>query len=75
MQDTSNLTSGKRVLISGFDDVPEHVFVIHTIEVAMSLAWPSQDPSPESTASLTSSWSCGSSHQTAAAGLRELLKP
>ena len=32
MQDTSNLTSGKRVLISGFDDVPEHVFVIHTIE-------------------------------------------
>ena len=32
MQDTSNLTSGKRVLIRGFDDVPEHVFVIHTIE-------------------------------------------
>ena len=32
MQDTSVLTSGKRVLISGFDDVPEHVFVIHTIE-------------------------------------------
>ena len=32
MQDTSVLTSGKRVLIRGFDDVPEHVFVIHTIE-------------------------------------------
>ena len=32
MQDTSNLTPGMHVLIRGFDDVPEHVFVIHTIE-------------------------------------------
>ena len=32
MQDTSGITPGMRVLIRGFDDVPEHVFVIHTIE-------------------------------------------
>ena len=32
MQDTSDLTPGTRVLIRAFDDVPEHVFVIHTIE-------------------------------------------
>jgi hypothetical protein len=32
MQDTSALTPGMRVLIKGFDDVPEHVFEVHTIE-------------------------------------------
>ena len=32
MQDTSDLTPGMHVLIRGFDEVPEHVFVIHTIE-------------------------------------------
>ena len=32
MQDTSDLTPGMRVLIRGFDDVPEHVFEVHTIE-------------------------------------------
>ena len=32
MQDTSALTPGRHVLIRGFDEVPEHVFVIHTIE-------------------------------------------
>ena len=32
MQDTSNLTPGRRVLIRAFDDVPEHVFEVHTIE-------------------------------------------
>ena len=32
MQDTSDLTPGTRVLIRGFDDVPEHVFEVHTIE-------------------------------------------
>ena len=32
MQDTSALTPGMRVLIRAFDDVPEHVFVIYTIE-------------------------------------------
>ena len=32
MQDTSALTPGMQVLIRGFDEVPEHVFVIHTIE-------------------------------------------
>ena len=32
MQDTSDITPGTRVLIRAFDDVPEHVFVIHTIE-------------------------------------------
>ena len=32
MQDTSNITPGMRVLIRGFDDVPEHVFEVHTIE-------------------------------------------
>ena len=32
MQDTSALTPGMRVLIRGFDDVPEHVFEVHTIE-------------------------------------------
>ena len=32
MQDTSTLTPGMRVLIRGFDDVPEHVFEVHTIE-------------------------------------------
>ena len=32
MQDTSNLTPGMHVLIRGFDDVPEHLFEVHTIE-------------------------------------------
>ena len=32
MQDTSKITPGMRVLIRGFDDVPEHVFEVHTIE-------------------------------------------
>ena len=32
MQDTSNITPGMRVLIRAFDDVPEHVFEVHTIE-------------------------------------------
>ena len=32
MQDTSALTPGMHVLIRGFDEVPEHVLVIHTIE-------------------------------------------
>ena len=32
MQDTSALTPGMHVLIRAFDDVPKHVFVIHTIE-------------------------------------------
>ena len=32
MQDTSAITPGMRVVIRSFDDVPEHVFVIHTIE-------------------------------------------
>ena len=32
MQDTSNLTPARRVLIRAFDDVPEHVFEVHTIE-------------------------------------------
>ena len=32
MQDTSALTPGMQVLIRGFDDVPEHVFEVHTIE-------------------------------------------
>ena len=32
MQDTSALTPGMRVLIRAFDDVPEHVFEVHTIE-------------------------------------------
>ena len=32
MQDTSALTPGMHVLIRGFDEVPEHVFELHTIE-------------------------------------------
>ena len=32
MRDTSDLTPGMHVLIRAFDDVPEHIFVIHTIE-------------------------------------------
>ena len=32
MQDTSAFTPGTRVLIRAFDDVPEHVFELHTIE-------------------------------------------
>ena len=32
MRDTSDITPGTRVLIRGFDDVPEHVFEVHTIE-------------------------------------------
>ena len=32
MQDTSALTPGMRVLIRAFDDVPEHIFEVHTIE-------------------------------------------
>ena len=32
MQDTSALSPGMHVLIRGFDDVPEHVFEVHTIE-------------------------------------------
>ena len=32
MQDTSTLTPGMHVLIRAFDDVPEHVFEVHTIE-------------------------------------------
>ena len=31
MQDTSVLTPGTRVLLRAFDDVPEHVFEVHTI--------------------------------------------
>ena len=32
MQDTSDLTPGTRALLRAFDDVPEHVFEVHTIE-------------------------------------------
>jgi hypothetical protein len=32
MQDTSGLTPGMHVLLRAFDDVPEHVFELHTIE-------------------------------------------
>ena len=32
MRDTSDLTPGMHVLIRAFDDVPEHVFELHTIE-------------------------------------------
>ena len=32
MQDTSDLTPGMHVLMRAFDDVPEHVFEVHTIE-------------------------------------------
>ena len=32
MQDTSDLTPGTHVLMRVFDDVPEHVFEVHTIE-------------------------------------------
>ena len=32
MQDTSDLTPGMHVLMRVFDDVPEHVFEVHTIE-------------------------------------------
>ena len=32
MQDTSALTPGMHVLLRAFDDVPEHVFELHTIE-------------------------------------------
>ena len=32
MQETSNITPGIHVLIRAFDDVPEHVFEVHTIE-------------------------------------------
>ena len=32
MQDTSAFTPGTRVLLRAFDEVPKHVFVIHTIE-------------------------------------------
>ena len=32
MQDTSDLTPGTHVLMRVFDDVPEHVFEVNTIE-------------------------------------------
>ena len=32
MQDTSDITPGTRALLRAFDDVPEHVFELHTIE-------------------------------------------
>ena len=32
MRDTSDLTPGMHVLIRAFDDVPEHVLELHTIE-------------------------------------------
>ena len=32
MQDTSAFIPGMRVLIRASDDVPEHVFEVHTIE-------------------------------------------
>ena len=32
MQDISALTPGMQVLIRGFDDVPERIFEVHTIE-------------------------------------------
>ena len=32
MQDTSAYIPGMRVLLRAFDDVPEHVFEVHTIE-------------------------------------------
>ena len=32
MQDTSDLTPGMHVLLRAFDDVPEHVFELHTTE-------------------------------------------
>ena len=31
MQDTPDLTPGIHVLMRAFDDVPEHVFEVHTI--------------------------------------------
>ena len=44
MQDTSALSPGMHVLIRGFDDVPEHVFEVHTIEdgyvTGMAVTWP-----------------------------------
>ena len=32
MQDTSDITPGTRALIRASDDVPKHVFEVHTIE-------------------------------------------
>jgi len=44
MKDTSALTPGMHVLIRAFDDVPEHVFELHTIEddlvIGMALTGP-----------------------------------
>ena len=75
MQDTQTLSPGMHVLIRGFDDVPEHVFVIHTIEdgyvTGMALTGPLAGEYGEPDIELV----LRSSHQTAAAGLRELLKP
>ena len=75
MQDTSALTPGMRVLIRAFDDVPKHVFEVHTIEdgyvTGMALTGPLAGEYGEPDIELV----LRSSHQTAAAGLRELLKP
>ena len=32
MKDTSDLSPGMHLVIRAFDDVPEHVFEVHTIE-------------------------------------------
>ena len=72
MRDTSNLTPRMHVHIRAFDDTSSW---FRRSSRAASQALPSQDRLPESTASLTSSWSYGSSHQTATEALRELLKP
>ena len=74
MQDTSDLTPECTCSSRAFDDVPS-MSSSSTQSRRLCHGMPSQDRLPESTASLTSSWSCGSSHQTAAEGLRELLKP
>ena len=75
MQDTSNLTPGMHVLIRAFDDVPEHVFDVHTIEdgfvTGTALTGPLAGEYGEPDIELV----LGPSHQTATAGLRELLKP
>ena len=75
MQDTSALAPGMHLLIRAFDDVPEHVFEVHTIEdgyvTGMALTGPLAGECGEPDIELV----LRSSHQTAPGGLRELLKP
>ena len=58
------ITPGCTVLLAGFDDIPEHAFLVEEVFEDLITGQPSQDLSLGNTENQTSRWFCGcSQHQ------------